>query len=232
MRASLLRKRAKMSLAGNFWNAVLVAFVAAIMGGLLPTFGPYIEIDEESIRKIWHGFSSFAAVFLAVAGSIGSTLSIVNLLLGGVVQLGYAKYLLKQYNGQSGEVKDLFSCFDQFAQGFLQKILRMLYIILWSFLFIVPGIIKALSYSMTPFIMAENPQMKAKDAIKASEILMHGHKADLFYFSLSFIGWYFLSALTFGIGVLFLNPYINAGYAAFYRSIAPQKMDEATNTNP
>ena len=80
--------------------------------------------------------------------------------------------------------------------------------------------------------MAENPQMKAKDAIKASEILMHGHKADLFYFSLSFIGWYFLSALTFGIGVLFLNPYINAGYAAFYRSIVPQKMDEATNTNP
>jgi uncharacterized membrane protein len=223
MRASLLRQRAKMSLTGNYWNAVLVAFVAAIMGGLLPAYGPYIEIDAESFSKIWRGFSSYAVVLLSAVGSIGSVLSIVNLVLGGVVQIGYAKYLLKQYNGHSGEVKDLFSCFDYFAQGFLQKLLRILYIILWSFLFIVPGIIKALSYSMTPFIMAENPEMKAKNAIQASETLMHGHKADLFYFLLSYIGWYFFAVLTCGIGVFFLNPYIHAGYTAFYRSIVPPK---------
>jgi uncharacterized membrane protein len=212
-----------MSLTGNYWNAVLVAFVAAVMGGLLPSYGPYIEIDIETINKIWRGFSPFAVVFLSAVGSVGSILSIVNLVLGGVVQIGYAKYLLNQYNGQPGEVKDLFSCFNYFAQGFLQKLLRMLYILLWSLLFIVPGIIRALSYSMTPFIMAENPEMKANDAIKASETLMHGHKADLFNFLLSFIGWYFLAVLTCGVGVFFLTPYIHAGYAAFYRSIAPQK---------
>ena len=72
---------------------------------------------------------------------------------------------------------------------------------------------------MTPFIMAENPDMTASEAIAASVELMKGHKLDLFFLELTFIGWSLLNILTLGIGSLFLNPYMNAAQAAFYKDI-------------
>ena len=72
---------------------------------------------------------------------------------------------------------------------------------------------------MTPFIMAENPDMTASQAIKASMELMDGHKGDLFLLDLSFIGWSLLCLLTLNLGHIALNPYCNAAYAAFYRSL-------------
>ena len=76
---------------------------------------------------------------------------------------------------------------------------------------------------MTPFIMAENPELTAKEAITISMKRMHGHKGELFWLSLTFFGWSLLATLTAGIGYIFLNPYMNAAYAAFYRDkISPK----------
>ena len=94
---------------------------------------------------------------------------------------------------------------------------------LWSLLFIIPGIVKGYAYSMTPFIMAENPDMSANDAITASRQLMDGHKGELFMLDLTFIGWDLLAALTFNLGHLALNPYRNAAHAAFYKDLTAPK---------
>ena len=76
---------------------------------------------------------------------------------------------------------------------------------------------------MTPFIMAENPDLTANEAIKLSQERMRGHKGELFWLGLTFFGWSLLAALTGGIGNIFLNPYMNAAYAAFYRDqISPK----------
>ena len=80
---------------------------------------------------------------------------------------------------------------------------------------------------MTPFLLVENPEMTAKEAITASKELMDGHKGDLFTLDLSFIGWALLCCFTLGIGVFFLNPYTNAAYAAFYRDLVPAKVPAA-----
>lgn len=213
-----LRRIARESLTGNYWPSVLAAFVAAIFGALISSSNVSFEIDLESLDKIFGEIPRIATVFAAVIGSVSGTLSLVIFILGGVVQLGYTQYLLKQHDRQERSTKDLFSQFDRFGQGFLQFFLRGLYTVLWALLFIIPGIIKAYAYSMTPFIMADNPEMKAKDAIKASQELMKGHKWELFCLEFSFIGWALLNLLTLGIGSLFLNPYINAAYAAFYRN--------------
>ena len=146
-------------------------------------------------------------------------LAVPLFILGGVIQLGYAKYLLKQHNRQEAGISDLFSEFERFGQGFAQKFLRNLYTFLWSLLFIIPGIIKGLSYAMTPYLMAENPELSAQDAIRLSIQLMEGHKGDLFWLHLTFIGWDLLAALTMNIGYLVLNPYRNAAEAAFYRQL-------------
>ena len=97
--------------------------------------------------------------------------------------------------------------------------LMYLFIVLWSFLFIIPGIIKAFSYSMTPYILEENPELSANEAIDRSRAMMKGHKFDLFWLFLSFIGWFFLSLLTLGIGGLWLGPYMQTATAAFYEDV-------------
>ena len=133
--------------------------------------------------------------------------------------MGYAGFLLKTQDGKQPEFRDLFSQFDRFGTGFAQKFLRSLYVTLWSLLFLIPGFVKALSYAMTPFILAEHPELTVSQAITLSETMMDGHKMDLFLLGLTFLGWELLCVLTLGIGFLWLNPYINATYAAFYRQL-------------
>ena len=223
MNASQLRLKARESLKGNYWPAVGVAFVAAIFGALMVNGGSFSMDIKERATDLFGDLPTFVKTYLTIAAGGAGVLTFVHFILGGVVQLGYAQYLLKQQDKEINSVKDLFSQFDRFAQGFLQLFLRSLYTFLWTLLLIIPGIIKSFSYAMTPFIMAENPDLTAKEAIKISMEKMDGHKGELFWLGLTFFGWSLLAALTGGIGYIFLNPYMNAAYAAFYRDkISPK----------
>ena len=153
----------------------------------------------------------------------GTTLSLLHLILGGVVEMGYCVFLLKQHDCQNPQFNDLFSMFDYFGTGFSQRFLRGLYEFLWSLLLIIPGIIAHYSYAMTPYILADQPDLSAKDAISQSKEMMDGHKGDLFILHLSFIGWDLLAGLTMNIGHLWLNPYKKAAEAAFYRQLLDQQ---------
>lgn len=93
-------------------------------------------------------------------------------------------------------------------------------ILLWTLLFIIPGIVASYSYAMTGYILAEDPDLTASQAIQRSKEMMRGNRWRLFCLQLSFIGWIILCLFTFGIGNLFLNPYQTAADAAFYREIS------------
>lgn len=97
--------------------------------------------------------------------------------------------------------------------------LMNVFIFLWTLLLVIPGIIKAFSYAMTPFIITEHPEMSANDAIDESRRIMAGHKFDLFYLFLSFIGWFLLGILSLGIGFFWIIPYVQAAEVAFYNDI-------------
>ena len=230
MTSSELRRIARQNLEGTWGISVGVALVASILGGAVTGTGSNINFNfnEESVRNLPPVFWTV----LLPAASLAGLLSLAALILGGVVELGYAKFLLKQHDKKELAFSDLFSQFDRFGTGFAQKFLRTLFTVLWSLLFIIPGIVKALSYAMTPFILEEHPEMTASQAIKASMKLMEGHKMDLFILSLTFIGWGILACLTMGIGFLFLNPYMNAAYAAFYRSISGQRQEARSYVPP
>ena len=218
MTSSELRAIARRNLEGTWGISVGVALVAAILGGSMAGAGSNINfnINEENIRNLPPVLWTVLLPLVSLTGLLG----IVSFILGGTVELGYAKFLLKQYDRKQLQFSDLFSQFERFGTGFAQKFLRTLFTVLWSLLFIIPGIVKGLSYAMTPFILEEHPEMTASEAIKASMRLMDGHKMDLFILGLTFIGWQILACLTMGIGFLFLNPYMNAAYAAFYRDIS------------
>lgn len=218
MTSSELRAVARQNLEGTWGISVGVALVASLLGGSMAGAGSNVNfnVSEENIRNLPPVFWTVLLPLVSVAG----LLSLVALILGGTVELGYAKFLLKQHDRKELQFSDLFSQFERFGTGFAQKFLRILYITLWTLLLVIPGIVKGLSYAMTPFILEEHPEMTASQAIKASMQLMDGHKMDLFILGLSFIGWSLLASLTMGIGFLFLNPYMNAAYAAFYRDIS------------
>ena len=230
MTSSELRRVARENLAGNWGISVGVALVAALLGGAISGTGSNINfnINEDTVRSLPPIFWTALLPLASLAGLLG----IVSFILGGTVELGYAKFLLKQHDRKELQFSDLFSQFDRFGTGFAQKFLRTLFTVLWSLLFIIPGIVKGLSYAMTPFILEEHPEMTASEAIKASQQLMDGHKMDMFILGLSFIGWDILACLTMGIGFLFLNPYVNAAYAAFYRSISGPRQEAGSYVPP
>ena len=230
MTSSELRAIARRNLEGTWGISVGVALVAALLGGLIVGTGSNINFNfnEDTVRNLPPIFWTVLLPLVSVAGLLG----IVSFILGGTVELGYAKFLLKQYDRKQLQFSDLFSQFERFGTGFAQKFLRTLFTVLWSLLFIIPGIVKGLSYAMTPFILEEHPEMTASEAIKASMKLMDGHKMDLFILGLTFIGWQILACLTMGIGFLFLNPYMNAAYAAFYRSISTGRQEARSYAPP
>ena len=101
----------------------------------------------------------------------------------------------------------------------LGELIMGIKIMLWTFLLIIPGLIKGYAYMLTPYILKDNPEVSAKDASSLSDEMMKGHKFDLFYLHLSFIGWAILSILTCGIGALWLSPYMYSAQAAFYEDV-------------
>lgn len=225
MEAKVIRRRARANLAGNWGVSIGIAVVAVLLGGYITGHSFLPEVNATATVPL--PFIQEIADVLNRGWKIGNfTFSFRNgifgfaaFLIGGVLQIGYADFLLKQHDGNETSFSDLFSKFDYFGTGFAQQFLRTLYGILWMLLFIIPGIIKGYSYAMTPFILAEQPHLTASMAIKRSEELMDGHKAELFFLDLSFIGWDILAMLTLNLGYIALNPYKNAAYAAFYRQI-------------
>ncbi len=239
--AADFRERARMALQNNWLVAVLTGLVASLLGAsttmldgggggsssssdsteqnmqVLEQNG--VNVTEMLTNPIMQAVMAFIGVLLIVL----VVWAIVIIVIGGPITLGYAKYNLNLVDGYNPQFSDLFSKFDCFGQGFCVQFLRNLFIVLWTFLFIIPGIVKSYSYSMAAYIAAENPDMSATDAITASKELMDGNKWRLFCLDLSFIGWSILCIFTLGIGTLFLRPYREAAFAAFYREIVRER---------
>ena len=215
MESSYLREQARFSLAGKWGLAVLTTFIAALLGGLVTRTGNKLSFNAEDVARAPEQLHTFLNYILAVSVMLG----FVQFIVGGVVELGYSRFLLNLQDEKEAKVGDLFSQFDRFGDGFYLALLRGLFTALWTLLFIIPGIVASYSYAMAGFILAENPGLTAREALRDSKELMRGHKFDLFCLNLSFIGWALLSVLTLGIGTLWLNPYRNAAQAAFYRSL-------------
>lgn len=231
MSASDIRYQARQALAGRWLIAILVTLLASILGGAVASTNVSFNFDFDpgTLQNLPEEIRIAIGGVLGIMATVGIFLGTVQFVFGGVVKLGYCQFLLKMQDGEEPEGKDLFSCSNQFGDGFILNLLTGLYTALWTLLFIIPGIVAAYSYAMAPFIMSENPGMKASEAISASKAMMNGHKAELFVLDLSFIGWCILNVFTLGIGSLWLNPYMNAAHAAFYRSLQPRNFYQPEN---
>ena len=157
---------------------------------------------------------AFAANLIPGVGAIAYAV-----VLGPAFTLAVVKIYLGLTVGVEPEIKALFGEFNNFWGAFKVTFLVGLFTALWSLLLYVPGIIKAISYSQSMFILAENPDIGAREAIDRSKAMMEGHKMEYFVLMLSFIGWFLLCAITCGIAAIWAIPYISATMANFYNKV-------------
>ena len=216
MKARDFRALARQALSGRWGVAVLTGFLAALLGGTMASSGSSgsggSSVGSSAGEFIQsngghYEIPDFVWTALIIFGTLLSIYALVCFIIGGTVQLGYAKFNLALIDHKDAQVSDLFSQFHRFGDGFLLNLLTSIFIFLWSLLLVIPGIVAAFSYSMAPYILYENPGMRPNDARKASKELMRGNKWRLFCLELSFFGWALLSALTLGIGTFWLRPY-------------------------
>lgn len=153
-------------------------------------------------------FIPFGSLLSAIIVTPAFTLSLVRIYLNVAA-------------GKTPVVNDSFSGFDDFWAAFKVNFLTGLFTFLWSLLFVIPGIIKSYSYSMSMFILAENKGKPALECINESIAMTDGHKMELFELGLSFIGWYFLGIITFGIAFIWIIPYWELTFVNAYHSLKP-----------
>ena len=175
-----------------------------------------------------HGHSGTAFAALAI---FGITFIIIFLILMSVVilldvficnpiEVGCKRFYVRNLN-ESAQVGNVGFAFDNHYKNITKTMFfRDLYTILWTLLFIIPGIVKSYEYQMIPYLLAENPQMSREQAFAESKRMMSGQKWRAFVLDLSFIGWNILSAITLGIlGIFYVQPYMDATHAALYEAL-------------
>ncbi|MBO5452376.1 MAG: DUF975 family protein [Clostridia bacterium] len=232
------RRIARNALMNKWLIAVAVGLVASILGGISgggPEFKVNIDgsnismnfnVAGQTIKSIGTNGgvdSEVGAIILAslpiiIIASLFA--AVIYFVLGSFIGVGYAKFNLNLVDKKNAAFETLFEYFSHWKTTTIARLLRALYVFLWSLLFIIPGIVAGFSYAMTDYILAEDPELTADEAISQSKSIMMGNKWRFFCLQFSFIGWDILATLAFGIGHLWLTPYKQATYAAFYREVS------------
>ncbi len=224
MYASDFREKARNALSGNWGKAVAVGLVANLLTG-------GFAVASNGANGEGSGYLSFADHHVGITlATVAVVMSLIALVLGGAINLGWCQFhtnLVK--DREDARFNDLFAHFDRLGRGFVMNLVMSLFIVLWSLLFIVPGIIATYRYAMVPYLMAEFPELKTMDAIRESKRLMQGNKWRLFCLQMSFFGWALLCVFTLGIGNLWLTPYMRTAEAAFYMHVTGRMETEKEN---
>jgi uncharacterized membrane protein len=208
------KRAARASLRGNWAPAVLASLALLFLAVLL-------SVPTELFLYANLGPALF---FGLQAGSL-----LISTFLVVPLGVGYAVACLMLY-----ETNDDRLCENTFKTAFSRywhkvggMFLMSLKVWLWSLLLVIPGIIMAYAYAMTPYILEEHPEIGAWEASRVSQKMMRGHKFRLFRLYLSFIGWALLCVLTLGVGFLWLLLYMQMSQAAFYSDLKAQQGDAA-----
>lgn len=181
-----------------------------------------MRLALESLKGRWgQAIGTFLVynLILAAFGAWRNEGGIIALLIAGPMMLGAAGYSLSIARGEESRLEQIFEGFKYFGNALATYLLMIVYIILWLLCLIVPGIIAALSYSMTFYIFADDKSLKPGELLDKSKKMMDGYKEKLFYLFLRFLLLALLCILTLGIGFLWLVPYVNVTMAKFYEDI-------------
>ena len=202
---SKIKREAREILKGNLWN---------ILKPMLVLFAIYFVIGFSA------GFGS-ANVAMGDASQQSTGMNLVTSILEFLampIGFGVLVYEVKLVRKKPYELKEIFAHYSKFWPIFCLSFLVGLFTFLWSLLLLIPGIIAAISYSQAMLLMVdgENDPM---ECIKQSKAMMYGYKWDYFVFHLSFILWYLLGLVTFGLAFIYVGPYVQVAEILYYEEL-------------
>ncbi|NKE07362.1 DUF975 family protein [Mesobacillus selenatarsenatis] len=216
---SQIKKKSLATLKGKWGLAVALTLIVFVITTFVPTI---VEILLSGGFSQW--FNQTETPVIA---------DMVNLFISFLfIPLTVASYwfYLSIARWNDPKISDVFAVYKEWELSLKligTSILVGIFTMLWALLLIIPGIIKGLSYSQVFFLLRDNPELSALEAITESKVRMKGYKWKYFLMNLSFIGWAFIAIFTLGIGFLWLTPYISTANATFYNElIAPQGHEE------
>ncbi len=235
-----LKAGAKQVLRRSYWICFVVCLIAMFLGGSSPSGGgvnftlslnelpdlfSHNETYYYSTQPVEPSLVDYLnpVALLAMGWAATIVLAIMavgvlfNFFVSSPIEVGKSRFFITTRNRYA----DIGMMFSPFRSGEYLSIvktmaLQKVYIFLWSLLLVIPGIIKSYAYCMVPYILAENPNIGVKRALELSEAMTRGEKWNIFVLDLSFFGWQILGAITCGIGLFFLAPYIEATYTELY----------------
>lgn len=233
--ASELRAKARTALSSNWGLAILSLILFSVITNMVATiiligsdFSTLIS-DYSALLILLSTETSNSAETLEALQALNISLqaintkislsNLINLVISGPLTLGLAYIYLDMARNKKANIAFLFKGFGKFVNSFVLMLLMSIFIALWTLLFIIPGIVKTFSYSMSFYILADNPNMRGSEALKESMYMMNGNKWRLFCLNFSFIGWILLSCLSLGIGFIWLAPYMEAANIQFYEEL-------------
>ena len=192
------------------------------------------EIKSEAKKILSANYGAILGEMILVSiltGLGGLVVGIGSLIVGPPLYVGFYEGIRLLWQGKKKD--KLFTGFegDLFGRSIASMLWMFLFTMLWSLLFYIPGIIKALSYSMTPFIVSDSQNITGKQALQLSMKLTKGYKGKLFVFGLSYIGWFMLSGLTAGLLALFyVGPYMATAFGGYYIELKKKALEDGVVT--
>lgn len=215
MKIREFRAAAREALCGNWFVAVVAYVIVTIFSGS----GLTLEMNSEEMYAIAGGANVPTELLLVL---LGTTLlfAVFSLVFSSLVTVGYAQFNIDLIDGEKPRIGTLFTKWRQIGKAIVASLFVFFRVFLGMIFFLIPGIVAAYSHAMVYHILAENPDMTVREAMAESRRIMKGNKFRFFRLQFSFIGWYLLVAITFGIAALWVVPYEQAAMAAFYREIA------------
>lgn len=197
----------------------------------------FIEIKEEAkkltskhILKFWKSsllvFASSIALAIILGIISGGVLAFITELLALPLYIGFISYILGLAREEEVSLTDIFQDYKKIGLIVVTLIISYVFIIFGYILLIIPGIIIAFSLVMVVYLLADSKETsisEAKNIIRESIEMMNGYKLDYFIFELSFIGWYFLGAITFGIAYIYVIPYFTFANTLYYQRLKEKR---------
>ncbi|MGM0499685.1 MAG: DUF975 family protein [Bacillota bacterium] len=210
---SELKEKGKLKLKGFYWPSFLVSLILIISGGSHNK----LDLGGSSSTGTTNGANSFTLRTAIIALFVFLIFWGLRVFLGYILEVGGRKYFIELSRGNSN-ISYLLKYFNKnhYKNIVTTLLFRGIYIFLWTLLLIIPGIIKMYEYRFVPYILAENPNLQHNRVLDLSKKMTAGEKMNIFILDLSFLGWFILGALFFGIGILFVQPYYDAVNAELY----------------
>lgn len=226
---AMLKENAKIPLRQTYWMAFAVslfcAFVDKIGVQIVFPFETIKEFINELIYnynnvEIWSymllpftWLSMFLGLFISIAGIV------FKVFVTNAIEISHAGFYMSNRNAPA-RFTEVFKVFDRsYLKKMIVMFMRDLFVSLWTLVFVIPGVVARYKYWAVKYILNENPNLSWQHALDLSKRITYGQKWNLFVLELSFIGWYFLGSLLCGIGVIFVEPYVQQTYAEAYEFI-------------